>query len=113
MAKVETMFTLRRAYGKRTEKDLLFLEFNLRWGDDSLVVSFQIMLTKGSYNNFSCLHQKPPQSMRVKKFSVMGKQRLLKLTAIVSAPRPIPAFKNDIWHWISSNLFLKKQLKLV
>ena len=34
--------------------------------------------------------------MRVKKFSVMGE--LLKMSAVVSAPRPIPTFKSDIWH---------------
>ena len=32
------------------------------------------------------------------KLSITVEQKLLKMTAIVSAPRPIPATKNDIWH---------------
>ena len=36
--------------------------------------------------------------MRVTKLPVTGEQKLLKVTAIVSAPRPIPATKNDNWH---------------
>ena len=36
--------------------------------------------------------------MRVKKLSVTGERKLLKMIAIVSAPRAILAFKNNIWH---------------
>ena len=36
--------------------------------------------------------------MRVTKLSLMGKRKLLKMTAIVSAPRTTLANKNDIWH---------------
>ena len=36
------------------------------------------------HNNFHCLHQKPHQLMRVKKFSKL-KKKLVKMTATVSA----------------------------
>ena len=36
--------------------------------------------------------------MRVTKLSVTGQQKLLKMPAILSASRPVPATKNDIWH---------------
>ena len=61
-------------------------------------LSSQTMLMKGSYTTTFIAYIKSHQLMRVKKFSVMGEQKLLKMTAIVSALRPIPAFKNDIWH---------------
>ena len=57
------------------------------------------MLMKGSlHSKFHCLHQKPPKFMRVTKLSVTGEQKLLKMTAILSAPRPILATTNDIWY---------------
>ena len=57
------------------------------------------MLMKGSlHSKFRCLHQKPPKFMRVTKLSVTGEQKLLKMTAILSAPRPILATTNDIWY---------------
>ena len=36
--------------------------------------------------------------MMVTKLSVASEQKLLKMTAIVDAPRKIPATKYDIWH---------------
>ena len=36
--------------------------------------------------------------MMVTKLSITGEQKLLEMTAIFSARRPIPATKNDIWH---------------
>ena len=50
------------------------------------------------HSNFHCLHQKPLQFMMVTKLSVTSEQKLLKMTATVSAPRTTPATKYDIWH---------------
>ena len=81
-------------------KKIIYFLYNSSCGDDTLFSGFisDYAYERKLCNNFHCLHQKPPQLMRVKKLSVTGEQKLLKITAIVSAHRPILTFKNDIWH---------------
>ena len=82
---------------KKLQINFFIVQLKLQWCYSSGFIS-DCAYERKLHSNFHCLHQKSPQFMRVTKLSIMGEQKLLKMTAIVSASRPIPATKTDIWH---------------
>ena len=63
------------------------------------------------HNNFHCLHQKPPQLMRVKKFSITGNKNYLKWQQLLVSLDQYLHLKIIFGIKCSSNLFLKKVIK--
>ena len=56
------------------------------------------MLMKEVTQPFSLPTSKATRIIKVTKLPATGEKKLLEVTAIVSAPRPIPTTRNDIWH---------------
>ena len=81
---------------KKLQFYFFIIQLKLWWYFSGIILDYTY--ERKLHSKFHCLHQKPPQFMRVTKLSVTGQQKLLKMPAILSASRPVPATKNDIWH---------------